>query len=203
MNDITIIDYGMGNLRSVQKGFEKVGVDAQISSDPNILKESMKIVLPGVGAIADAMNALIKFDLIEPIHEAIRSGKPFLGICLGFQLLFEKSAENGGQKGLGIFPGEVLRFDLPHEFPVPHIGWNELHFRKKIPIFQGLSEGNHVYFVHSYYVKPSDDSLIATETDYGIHFCSSIARENVFATQFHPEKSQSIGLKILENFAQL
>ncbi|MDO5580775.1 MAG: imidazole glycerol phosphate synthase subunit HisH [Planctomycetia bacterium] len=203
MNNITIIDYGMGNLRSVQKAFEKVGAEAQISSDPDLLRKSTKIVLPGVGAVADAMNALVQFDLVDSIREAVRSGKPFLGICLGFQLLFERSEENGGQDGLGILPGQVLRFDLPHEFPVPHIGWNELHFRKKVPLFNGLSEGNHVYFVHSYYVKPTDDSLIATETDYGISFCSSIARENLFATQFHPEKSQSIGLKILENFAHL
>lgn len=200
---LAIIDYQMGNLRSVQKGFEKVGHEAIITSDPAVLAKANKVVLPGVGAFGDAMAELGKRDLIEPIKSAIATGKPFLGICLGLQLLFEVGYENGRFEGLGIFEGECVRFELPHDFKVPHMGWNQLLIRKPAPIFAGLGDGTHCYFVHSYHVVPKDRSIIATETDYGGLFCSSVWRDNVFATQFHPEKSQRDGLRILKNFAEL
>jgi glutamine amidotransferase len=200
---IAIIDYQMGNLRSVQKGFERVGHSATITSDPAVLSRAEKVVLPGVGAFGDAMAELKRRDLVAPIRQAIDAGKPFLGICLGLQLLFDAGYEGGRYEGLGILRGEVVRFDVPHELKVPHMGWNELSFRRRPPALAGLAEGTHVYFVHSYYVVPADEGVIATETDYGGRFCSSIWRENVFATQFHPEKSQSDGLAILKNFADI
>lgn len=200
---LAIIDYQMGNLRSVQKGFEKVGHEAIITSDPAVLAQADKVVLPGVGAFADAMAELRKRDLIEPIKTVIASGKPFLGICLGLQLLFEVGHENGHYEGLGVFKGECVRFELPHEYKVPHMGWNQLLIRRPAPVLAGLGEGTHCYFVHSYYVAPQDRSIIATETDYGGPFCSMVWRDNVYATQFHPEKSQRDGLHILKNFAEL
>jgi len=200
---LAIIDYQMGNLRSVQKGFEKVGHQATITSDPDELKRASKIVLPGVGAFGDAIAELRRRELVEPIRQAIDSGKPFLGICLGLQLLFETGDEGGIHEGLGVLPGKVVRFELPVEYKVPHMGWNELQIRRPSPILKGLEANAHVYFVHSYYVVPREASVIATETDYGGMFCSSIWRENLFATQFHPEKSQANGLRILKNFAEL
>jgi glutamine amidotransferase len=200
---IAIIDYGMGNLRSVQKGFEKVGHQAIITGDPTQVASADRVVLPGVGAFEDAIAELRRLKLDRTVIDAAASGKPFLGICLGLQLLFEVSYENGRHEGLGILPGEVVRFDLPKQFAVPHMGWNQLAMRRPAPIFNGLAEGTYVYFVHSYYVVPKDPAVIATETDYGGMFCSSIWRDNVFATQFHPEKSQSDGLRILKNFAEL
>jgi imidazole glycerol-phosphate synthase subunit HisH len=200
---IAIIDYGMGNLRSVQKGLEKVGSSAIITSDPEQVAAADKVVLPGVGAFEDAISELRRLNLDRPVLDAVHSGKPFLGICLGLQLLFDVSYENGRHKGLGVVRGEVVRFQLPKEFSVPHMGWNQLTVRKPTPILRGLDEGTYVYFVHSYYVVPEDKSVIAAETDYGGPFCSMIAFDNVFATQFHPEKSQSDGLRILKNFAEL
>ena len=200
---IAIIDYQMGNLRSVQKGFEKVGHQATITSDPAVLAAAEKVVLPGVGAMADAMAELKRRDLIGPIHAAIDSGKPFLGICLGLQLLFETSYEDGTHEGLGVLGGEVVRFDLPAGYKVPHMGWNQLNIVRPTPILDGLENGTHVYFVHSYYVVPSDPEVIAAETDYHRPFCSMIRRGNLYATQFHPEKSQADGLRILKNFAEL
>jgi imidazole glycerol-phosphate synthase subunit HisH len=200
---IAIIDYGMGNLRSVQKAFEKVGHQAMITSDPAQVAAAAKVVLPGVGAFEDAIAELRRLGLVKPVLDAIDSGKPFLGICLGLQLLFDVSYENGRHEGLGVLPGEVVRFELPQEFSVPHMGWNQLAIRRPAPILAGLAEGTYVYFVHSYYVAPKDSQVIATETDYGGYFCSMIWRDNVFATQFHPEKSQSEGLHILKNFAEL
>jgi imidazole glycerol-phosphate synthase subunit HisH len=200
---IAIVDYGMGNLRSVQKGFEKVGHQAVVTSDPAVLADAAKVVLPGVGAFEDAMAELRQRRLIEPVLAAIDSGKPFLGICLGLQLLFDTSYENGRHEGLGVLRGEVVRFELPPEFSVPHMGWNQLAIRSQAPILEGLVEGTYVYFVHSYYVRPEDPRVIATETDYGGPFCSMIWRDNVYATQFHPEKSQTLGLRILKNFAAL
>jgi glutamine amidotransferase len=200
---IAIIDYGMGNLRSVQKGFEKVGHQAIVTSDPAVVAQAVKIVLPGVGAFEDAIAELRRQDLVQPVREAIDSGKPFLGICLGLQLLFETSYENGAHAGLGILKGDVVRFDLPREYSIPHMGWNQLEIRRPAPVFNGLAQGTYVYFVHSYYVVPKDAEVIATETDYGGLFCSSIWRGNIFATQFHPEKSQADGLKMLKNFAEL
>ncbi|MEX0978407.1 MAG: imidazole glycerol phosphate synthase subunit HisH [Pirellulales bacterium] len=200
---IAIIDYQMGNLRSVQKGFEKVGHQATITSDPNELARADKIVLPGVGAFGDAMAELERRELVEPIRRAIDSGKPFLGICLGLQLLFDVGYEGGTHQGLGILPGKVVRFELPHEYKVPHMGWNQLAIRQQAPLLAGLDDGVHCYFVHSYYVAPSEAGVIATETSYPAPFCSMIWRDNLFATQFHPEKSQQQGLLMLKNFAEL
>jgi imidazole glycerol-phosphate synthase subunit HisH len=200
---IAIIDYGMGNLRSVQKGFEKVGHQALVTGDPAVVEAAERVVLPGVGAFEDAMAELQSRRLIAPVLAAINSGKPFLGICLGLQLLFDVSFENGRHDGLGVIPGRVARFELPDEYAVPHMGWNQLAIRHRPPILDGLAEGTSVYFVHSYYVIPEDPSVIATETEYDRPFCSMIWRDNLFATQFHPEKSQSDGLRILKNFAEV
>jgi imidazole glycerol-phosphate synthase subunit HisH len=200
---IAIVDYQMGNLRSVQKGFEKVGQQATITSDPLALARADKIVLPGVGAFADAIAELRRRDLVEPIRRAVEDGKPFLGICLGLQLLFDVGYENGEHEGLGIVPGKVVRFELPHEYKVPHMGWNQLAFRRPCPLLAGLDDGLHCYFVHSYYVVPRDRAVIAAETNYPEPFCSMIWRDNLFATQFHPEKSQRDGLQMLKNFAEL
>jgi glutamine amidotransferase len=200
---IAIIVFEMGNLRSVQKAFERSGHSAAITSDPSILTGADKIVLPGVGAFRDAIAALRSRKLVEPIRAAIESGKPFLGICLGLQLLFDKSYEDGEYEGLGIIPGEVVRFHVPREFKVPHMGWNEVRFQRRTPIFEGVPDGAHFYFVHSYYVVPKESSVIATETEYAAPFCSSIWRDNLVAVQFHPEKSQAAGLRVLKNFAEL
>jgi glutamine amidotransferase len=200
---ITIVDYGMGNLRSVQKALERVGHAATITANPNVVAEADKIVLPGVGAFCDAIARLRSTGLDEPIREHIRAGKPFLGICLGLQLLFTKSYEDGEFAGLDIFPGEVVRFQLPPEYKVPHMGWNELRIRRPAPILRGLPQPPSVYFVHSYHVVPLDADLIAAEADYPKPFTAVIWRDNVFATQFHPEKSQRVGLALLHNFAAL
>jgi imidazole glycerol-phosphate synthase subunit HisH len=198
---IVIVDYGMGNLRSVQKGFEKVGHSATITSDPAQVRDASKVVLPGVGAFEDAIAELRRRELVRPILEAIDAGKPFLGICLGLQLLFDVSHENGRHQGLGVLRGEVVRFEVPPEYSVPHMGWNQLWTRRRAPILEGIAEGAYFYFVHSYYVVPQDAEVIATQTDYPERFCSMIWRDNLFATQFHPEKSQSDGLRMLRNFA--
>lgn len=200
---IAIIDYEMGNLRSVQKGFEKGGHQAVITSDPAVVDGASHVVLPGVGAFADAVAALHRRKLVEPVRAAVAGGKPFLGICLGLQLLFEKSYEDGEFEGLGIIPGKVVRFRVPKDYKVPHMGWNQVEFCRHPPIFSGLDDGTYFYFVHSYYVVPRDESVIATETHYAAPFCSSIWKDNLFATQFHPEKSQADGLRVLTNFAEL
>ena len=200
---IAIIDYQMGNLRSVQKAFERVGTSATITSDPADLMRADKVVLPGVGACADAMAELRKRSLVEPIRETVASGKPFLGICLGLQLLFDVSYEDGEHEGLGIVPGKVVRFDVPRGYKVPHMGWNQAVVRRPAPILQGITSGAHFYFVHSYYVSPQDPELVALETEYSRPFCSMLWRDNLFATQFHPEKSQADGLRLLKNFAEL
>jgi imidazole glycerol-phosphate synthase subunit HisH len=199
---IAIIDYGMGNLRSVQKGFEKIGCQAIITGDPAVVAAAEKIVLPGVGAFEDAIGELRRKNLVTPVLDAIHSGKPFLGICLGLQMLFETSYENGRHEGLGVLKGDCVRFELPEEYAVPHMGWNQLMIRRPAPVLNGLAEGTYVYFVHSYYVVPSEPEVIAAETDYGGPFCAMIWRDNIFAAQFHPEKSQAEGLKILKNFAE-
>jgi len=200
---IVIVDYGMGNLRSVQKGFEKVGAEATISDDPQIVARADKAVLPGVGAFADAMAGLNSRGLVTPIKEYVASGRPFLGICLGLQLLFTKSYEDGEYAGLDVLAGDVVRFPQRDGLKVPHMGWNQLRIRRRSPILQGLENDAYVYFVHSYYVVPSSESVIATETNYPTPFVSSIWCENVYATQFHPEKSQSAGLQMLRNFASV
>jgi glutamine amidotransferase len=203
MQRLVIVDYGMANLRSVQKAFEKFGHAAEITSDPQRVAEADKVVLPGVGAFRDAIARLRESGLATPLTEHIRAGKPFLGICLGLQLLFTTSHEDGTHTGLDVFPGEVVRFPCVPGLKVPHMGWNQLHIRRRAPLLADVPENGAVYFVHSYYVVPKNPGLTATETDYPTPFTSAIWHENVFATQFHPEKSQSIGLSMLRNFAAL
>ena len=202
---ISIVDYGMANLRSVQKAFEHVGADVQIISKPEQIDASDSLVLPGVGAFADAVATLRNDNLVEPIRRHIDAGKPFLGICLGLQMLFEKGYEDGEHEGLGVFKGSCIRFDVDERLglKVPHMGWNQLRHRRPSPLLKGLDDGCNVYFVHGYHVEPVEPTVIATSTDYGGDFVSSIWRDNVMATQFHPEKSQAVGLKMLENFAAL
>ncbi len=200
---IVIVDYGMGNLRSVQKGFERVGYSPMISRDPAAVARADKVVLPGVGAFRDAMGELQRCELIDALVEALGQGKPFLGICLGLQLLFDVSYEGKACEGLKVLPGKVVRFELPAQFKVPHMGWNQISVRQPAPILQGIEDGSHFYFVHSYYVVPDDPALVAAEADYGGPFCAMVWRDNLFATQFHPEKSQANGVKVLENFGKL
>jgi imidazole glycerol-phosphate synthase subunit HisH len=203
MQPITIIDYGMANLRSVQKAFEKLGHAAVISSDPRAVNNAEKLVLPGVGAFRDAIARLRETGLDEAIINFIGSGRPFLGICLGLQLLFTRSFEDGEYAGLDVLAGDVVRFPHQADLKVPHMGWNNLHLRRQAPHLAGLPAEAAVYFVHSYYVSPRDPSVIATETDYAGAFTSAVWSGNIFAVQFHPEKSQQVGLQILHNFAAL
>ena len=198
---IAIVDYGMGNLFSVKKALERVGASATITDSPDVIRKAQKIVLPGVGAFGDAMNELRRRSLVEPILEAMASGIPFLGICLGLQVLFEKSEESPGIEGLGVLRGEVKRFVT--DMKVPHMGWNQIRIKRRAPIYEGITDGAYVYFVHSYYVVPTNAEDIATTTDYSVEFTSSVWRKNLYAMQFHPEKSQLVGLKILRNFAHL
>lgn len=198
---IAIIDYGMGNLRSVAKGFEKMGIDVRVTSDPQVVDDAPGIVLPGVGAFSDAMHNLIEMGMVEVIHRAVEKGKPFLGICLGLQLLFESSEEWRTSEGLGVFPGRVRR--LPPGLKIPHMGWNTITVENPCPLFTGMPDNAAFYFVHSYYVEPADPSLSACTTGYGIEFTSVVARENVFGIQFHPEKSSALGLRILQKFGGL
>ncbi len=203
---IAIVDYGMGNLRSVHKGFERVGVPSIVTHDARTIKQASGLVVPGVGAFKKAMENLREFGLVDPIKEFIQSGKPFLGICLGLQLLFTEGEEFGRQPGLGIFKGRVVRFPFSsskNSLKVPHMGWNAVQIRKRFPALEGIENGAYFYFVHSYYPIPEDPEMIATVTDYGGEFVSSIGRGSLFACQFHPEKSQAMGLRILENFGRL
>lgn len=199
---IAIIDYGMGNLRSVQKGLEHVGFNAVVTRNISEIQDARGVVLPGVGAFSACMENLRKFGLIEPIREVVRRQKPFLGICLGLQLLFSESEEFGRQKGLDLFTGKVVGFHAEENFKVPHMGWNRIEKKKESPFLEGISSGDFVYFVHSFYVVPDDSSIVATTTDYGSSFVSSIATDRLFACQFHPEKSQELGLRILANFGR-
>lgn len=198
---IAIIDYGMGNLRSVQKGFAKVGYRAEIVQDPDLVRQAEKVVLPGVGAFRDAMQNLRDTGMTAAIHEVVAAGKPFLGICLGLQLMFTTSEEGGIYEGLNIFPGRVRL--LPPGLKVPHMGWNQIEIQKPCPILKDIPEAAAFYFVHSYYVDPADREVITTLTDYGIKFTSIASQGNVFGIQFHPEKSSALGLKILKNFGEL
>lgn len=203
---IAIIDYGVGNLRSVEKAFAYLGYPAKVTAIPGEVLNAAKVVLPGVGAFGKSMEYLDKAGMIPVVHQVIDSGRPFLGICLGLQLLFEESSELFGDqeclhKGLGIFPGQVLRFPAS-DLKVPQIGWNQIVKTKENPILNGVSDGSFVYFVHSYYVKPRNPEIILTQTNYGIDYCSGISSGNVSAFQFHPEKSSQVGLKMLKNFAE-
>ena len=203
---ITIIDYGMGNLRSVQKAFEKYCSNVVVSSSPKDIIKADKIILPGVGAFRVAMDELKKRDLIEPIKDSIEKGKPFLGICLGLQLLFSESEEGEKIKGLDIIKGKVKRFKEKNGLKIPHMGWNRVKLKVKslgFKVMDGVENGSYMYFVHSYYAAPEDKNVILCETDYGGNFTSGICRGNVYGFQFHPEKSQSLGLKIVENFVKL
>lgn len=199
---IAIIDYGMGNLRSVQKGLERAGFNAVVTRDAGQIQSARGVVLPGVGAFSACMANLGKFGLIEPISDLVRQRRPFLGICLGFQLLFSESEEFGRQKGLDLFGGKVVRFRPGADLKVPHMGWNRIEKKQESPFLEGISTGDYVYFVHSFYVVPQDNAIVATTTDYGEPFVSSVATERLFACQFHPEKSQEIGLRILANFGR-
>jgi glutamine amidotransferase len=202
---IALLDYGSGNLRSVHKALLKVGANVRIVQNPEGMKDARAVVLPGVGAFDDCINALRKQGLLDASREFIKSGRPFLGICVGYQALFEKSEEfNSCAAGLGIFQGKVVRLSETHGLKIPQIGWNQLDLVKPdCPLFKGVASGSYVYFVHSFFPKPEDDSVVATRTEYGETFASSVWRDNVFATQFHPEKSQKVGLQLLANFVAL
>lgn len=197
-----MLDYGAGNLRSVYKALKFVGADVQLAARPEQMRDAHAAVLPGVGAFDDCLNALGKQELLEATREFIRSGRPFLGICVGYQALFDKSEEfNSCAGGLSVFKGPVVRFNGSEGLKVPQIGWNQLQITQPdCPIYSGIPDGSYVYFVHSYYPKPEDPGIVASTTTYGGPFASSVWRDNVFATQFHPEKSQGVGLKLLENF---
>ena len=201
---IALLDYGAGNVRSVQKALTAAGGDVQLAPNPETVAQADAVVLPGVGAFDDCINAMQRQELFEAVREFVSTGKPFLGICVGYQALFEKSEEfNSCAAGLGIFEGSVVRFP-DTEVKVPQIGWNEAQFsRPDCPILKDIESGSHFYFVHSYYPEPKDESIVATRTQYGVDFASAIWRDNVFATQFHPEKSQKAGLQLLTNFVNL
>ena len=199
---IVIIDYGMGNLRNVQKAFEKIGSEARLTRNKNEIGRASAIVLPGVGAFKDCVENLEKYGLVEPLLRSIEKGKPYLGICLGLQILFSESEEFGSHKGLDLIKGKVVRFVPDPEHKVPHMGWNTIEKEKEGPMLQGIERGDFFYFVHSYYVIPDKTQWISSFTTYGKSFVSSIWKENLFATQFHPEKSQQKGLRILENFVK-
>jgi len=204
MSTVTIVDYGMANLRSVQKAFERVGYAAEITSKPEDIAKAGKVVLPGVGAFQDAIARLRETHLDKAITEHIRRGRPFLGICLGLQLLFTRSHEDGAHEGLNILEGDVVRFPREPGLKVPHMGWNSLRFpRAGCPLFKDLPPDPAVYFVHAYYPQPTNPAVIAAEADYPTPFTAAVWKDNLFATQFHPEKSQHVGLKMLKNFAEM
>jgi glutamine amidotransferase len=198
---ITIIDYGAGNLRSVVNAISRLGYEARVTDSPEEVISARAVILPGVGAAADTMANLRKMGLDSPIKGYIAEGKPFLGVCIGMQVLFSGTEEGGWQECLGIIPGAVRRF--APGLKVPHMGWNQVKQKIAHPIFEGIPDEANFYFVHSYYVSPEDESLVAGQTEYGIPFCSLVARDNLVATQFHPEKSGEVGLKIYQNFIRI
>ena len=202
---IALLDYGSGNLRSVHKALLKVGGEVRIARQPQEMADARGVVLPGVGAFDDCINSLQQQSLLEASRAFIQSGRPFLGICVGYQALFEKSEEfNSCAAGLGIFPGKVVRFAEQDGLKIPQIGWNQIEITQpNCPLLHGVSNRSYVYFVHSFFPKPADSSIVATSTTYGESFASAIWRENVYATQFHPEKSQQVGLQLLHNFVQI
>ncbi len=199
---IAIIDYDAGNLKSVEKALQFLGEEVVITRDKNVLLQADKVILPGVGAFGDAMGKLHHYDLVDTIHQIVEKKTPFLGICLGLQLLFERSDESMGVEGLGILKGEVVR--IPDTgLKIPHIGWNSLAIKKNATLFKGLSDGSYVYFVHSYYLRAKDEDIVKATTEYGTCIHASVEKDNIFACQFHPEKSGDVGLTILKNFAAL
>ena len=202
---IALLDYGSGNLRSVHKSLLKVGANVRLVQKPEEIGDASGLVLPGVGAFDDCIHALRKQELLEAARDFIHTGKPFLGICVGYQALFDRSEEfNSCAAGLGVFPGSVVRFSVKNGLKIPQIGWNQIEItRPDCPLYRGIASGSYVYFVHSFYPQPANPGIIATRTEYGDTFASSVWRDNVFATQFHPEKSQKIGLQLLKNFVGL
>ena len=200
---IAMIDYDAGNIKSVEKALQKLGAEVVITKDPETILRADRVILPGVGAFGDAMANLKKYGLVEVIQEVVAKGTPFLGICLGLQLLFERSDETPGVEGLGILKGEILRIPECGELKIPHMGWNSLHFQNEGRLFRGLPEQSYVYFVHSYYLKAEEESIVKATTEYGVTIHASVEKDNVFACQFHPEKSSDVGLQILRNFVEL
>lgn len=200
---VVVVDYGVGNLRNVTKALEFLGCEAKLTSDPDEVVKAEKLVLPGVGAFGAGMENLRRLNLIEPIKDAVKRGTPLLGICLGLQLLFEESEEMGQHEGLKLVRGKVVRFPEIDGIRVPHMGWNSIRIRKRKPLFAGVPDGSMVYFVHSYFPVPEDGSVVAATTEHGVEFVSAIAVDNIFGTQFHPEKSSQVGLQILRNFVNL
>ncbi len=203
MVTITVIDYGIGNLRSVTKALEFLGCQVTLTSDPNEVMRANKLVLPGVGAFGAGMRNLTQLGLVDAIRDAVKRGTPLLGICLGLQLLFDESEEMGRHEGLKLVRGKVVRFPETNNIRIPHMGWNALKIHKPEPLFKGVPDGAMVYFVHSYFPVPDDHSVIAATTEHGVEFVSAIAIDNIFGTQFHPEKSSKVGLQILRNFVAL
>lgn len=200
---IAIIDYGAGNLKSVKKALDFIGAESVITDNPETINACDKILLPGVGSFGDAMDSMKAKNLVETVKQNALSGKAFLGICLGLQLLFEESEESPNVKGLGIFKGKIKRFPSDMGLKIPHIGWNSLEIKQKDTLFKDIPENSYVYFVHSYYLKAENLEDVATVTNYGIDFHSAVGKGNIFATQFHPEKSGDVGLQILRNFASM
>ena len=200
---IAMIDYDAGNIKSVEKALQKLGADVVITKDPQLILNADKVILPGVGAFGEAMNNLKKYGLDEVIHQVVEKGKPFLGICLGLQLLFERSDESPEATGLGILKGEILRIPDAEGLKIPHMGWNSLHLQNSGRLFKGLKENDYVYFVHSYYLKAEDEEIVKATTNYSVDIHASVEKDNVFACQFHPEKSSDVGLQILKNFVEL
>ena len=200
---IAIIDYDAGNIKSVEKALQKLGQEVVITRDAETILNADKVVLPGVGAFGDAMNNLKKYNLDQVIYQVVEKNIPFLGICLGLQLLFERSDESKGVDGLGILKGEILRIPDQDELKIPHMGWNSLHLQNDGRLFRGLEENAYVYFVHSFYLKAEDEEIVKATTEYSTHIHASVEKGNVFACQFHPEKSSDVGLQILKNFVEL
>lgn len=200
---IAIIDYDAGNIKSVEKALQKLGQEVVITRDAETILNADKVILPGVGAFGDAMANLKKYNLDQVIYQVVERQIPFLGICLGLQLLFERSDESKGVAGLGILEGEILRIPDEDDLKIPHMGWNSLHFQNGGRLFQGLEENSYVYFVHSYYLKAKDEEIVKATTQYSTHIHASVEKGNVFACQFHPEKSSDVGLQILKNFVEL
>ncbi len=200
---IGIIDYDAGNIKSVEKALQSLGQETAVTRDPETLLKADKVILPGVGAFGDAMGRLRQYGLEEVIHQIAEKGTPFLGICLGLQLLFDSSEESPGVKGLGLLPGKILRIPDGEGLKIPHMGWNSLEITPGARLFRGIPQDSYVYFVHSYYLKAEDPAIVAASTQYGVSIHASVERDNVFACQFHPEKSGEIGLRILKNFIEL
>ncbi len=200
---IAVLDYDAGNTGSVVKAIQALGQDAVLTRDIEKIKSAEKVILPGVGVFGDAMEKLKKYELVDVVHETINSGKPFMAICVGLQLLFDSSEESPGVKGLSVFPGQIKRIPATDGLKVPQIGWNSLHLERDSRLFKGIKEGAFVYFVHSYYLAAQDESIVTATTEYGTHIHAAVEKDNVFATQFHPEKSSEVGLTILKNFLEI